>query len=339
MRNRIAIVFSLIVFFSISHDSHSQSIKKVTIVKNFDFYTDEIDSIKSYLTSMGIQNSDVVKDSLTYETLDGSDLLIWNDLSYQSGGIYNEIVDLIFQFYHSGRPVYFIGDDLAYSVINLDSIHASMWTSMLHLYGEANFNFTDSVTIVNHTHPVTNGFYGSAENFSYTLDIDGAMQTYTGEVVLARSGDYDAILAYNGLPAKVLTQNCLTYLGGVHESVEERKKIFQNGIQWLLNLSTEVNDNPPINEFNLSQNFPNPFNGQTNIRYSLMNRDHVTLKLFDALGREVATLEDGLKESGVHNFSFSIHQLTNHYPLSSGIYYYQLKSGAFSITKKFILLK
>ena len=74
-------------------------------------------------------------------------------------------------------------------------------------------------------------------------------------------------------------------------------------------------------DFTLTQNFPNPFNPATTIGYRIANRSRVTLKVFDAAGREIATLVDGQKEAGTHSISF------NASGLSSGTYFCQLTAG------------
>ncbi|OGU65976.1 MAG: hypothetical protein A2X62_08165 [Stygiobacter sp. GWC2_38_9] len=88
-------------------------------------------------------------------------------------------------------------------------------------------------------------------------------------------------------------------------------------------------------QFSLAQNYPNPFNPETTIKYQLPVSGHVTLKVFDMLGKEVATLVDEYKQAGTHNSQFSI--LNSQ--LASGTYLYQLKAGGFVLTKKFLLMK
>jgi hypothetical protein len=108
-------------------------------------------------------------------------------------------------------------------------------------------------------------------------------------------------------------------------------------------------------QFSLEQNYPNPFNPSTTIKYSIPsvmvrqahhdNADvtlsqsksdiHVTLKIYDILGREVATLVDEYQKPGTYNYQLS----TSNYQLSSGVYFYKLQSGSFTQTKKLILLK
>ena len=87
--------------------------------------------------------------------------------------------------------------------------------------------------------------------------------------------------------------------------------------------------------FSLEQNYPNPFNPSTNITYNLADREFVTLKVYDLLGNEVATLVNEEKQAGSYNVPFSMNNLK----LSSGTYFYRLQAGNFVETKKMILLK
>ena len=86
-------------------------------------------------------------------------------------------------------------------------------------------------------------------------------------------------------------------------------------------------------EFSLSQNYPNPFNPATKISWQSPVGSWQTLKIYDALGNEVATLVDEYKPAGRYEDEFSAVKL------STGIYFYQLKAGDFIQTKKMILLK
>ncbi len=86
-------------------------------------------------------------------------------------------------------------------------------------------------------------------------------------------------------------------------------------------------------EFSLSQNYPNPFNPNTVISFQLSVNSHVTLKVFDVNGREVATLLEGEMAAGSHSVSFAPHDL------AGGIYFYQLTAGKFSQTRKAVLIQ
>ena len=85
--------------------------------------------------------------------------------------------------------------------------------------------------------------------------------------------------------------------------------------------------------FSLSQNYPNPFNPTTTIRFSIAKLSIVDLKIYDLLGREEETLVDGPMEAGIHGVTFDATSL------ASGIYFYRLKAGSFTATKKLVLLK
>ena len=93
----------------------------------------------------------------------------------------------------------------------------------------------------------------------------------------------------------------------------------------------EVNTTAPA-QFSLSQNYPNPFNPSTVIKYSIPVSGHITLKVYDVLGRLASTLVNEEKPAG----EYSVDYKTN---LSSGIYYYTLTSGSYSETKKMTILK
>jgi Secretion system C-terminal sorting domain len=88
-----------------------------------------------------------------------------------------------------------------------------------------------------------------------------------------------------------------------------------------------------INEFSLSQNYPNPFNPVTNIKYSLPQNEFVTLKVFNTLGEEVATLVKKQLPAGNYTVKFGAGNLP------SGVYIYKLTAGVYSNTKKLLLLK
>ena len=93
-------------------------------------------------------------------------------------------------------------------------------------------------------------------------------------------------------------------------------------------------DSPSVPaSYSLSQNYPNPFNPTTQITYQLKNAQHVRLTVYDITGREVALLVNQMQSAGKHTVTF---QGDN---LSTGIYFYRLKAGNFSSTRKMILLK
>ncbi|RJQ64641.1 MAG: T9SS C-terminal target domain-containing protein [Stygiobacter sp.] len=99
--------------------------------------------------------------------------------------------------------------------------------------------------------------------------------------------------------------------------------------------------------FSLEQNYPNPFNPETTIRYQIAPLNlpkgetsvHVTLKVYDVLGREVATLVDEVKQPGKYVATFNSRHLERSRKMSSGVYFYILQAGEYISTKKMVLLK
>jgi hypothetical protein len=95
---------------------------------------------------------------------------------------------------------------------------------------------------------------------------------------------------------------------------------------------SETEDEIP-NNYVLHSNYPNPYNNSTKIDYEIPVQSNVSIILYDALGREVATLVNEVKPSGKHQFSFVENNLV------SGVYFYTLRAGNYTQTKKMILLK
>lgn len=90
--------------------------------------------------------------------------------------------------------------------------------------------------------------------------------------------------------------------------------------------------------FELHQNYPNPFNPSTTIRFSLPRPTHISLKVYDALGRDVATLVDEIRNEGVYNTEWN-GRTDDGFRAASGLYFYRIVAGSFVQTKKMILLK
>jgi len=95
-----------------------------------------------------------------------------------------------------------------------------------------------------------------------------------------------------------------------------------------------ISDEAPIaTRFELGQNYPNPFNPTTHIRFNIPETANAKLTVFNVMGEEVATLVNGVMQSGGHTVSW------NAANMPTGVYFYQLQSGNFSQTKKLLLVK
>ncbi len=143
-------------------------------------------------------------------------------------------------------------------------------------------------------------------------------KTWTQKIVSDRAERFDDIVFPTKKTGWALTTTGLYYTnnnGGVATNVAQEKNL-------------------PTN-FQLFQNYPNPFNPETIIRFQFSELAFVTLKVFDALGREVAVLVNEFRQPGIHNSTFNI----NNYSLPSGTYFYRLTAGDYSSTQKMVLLK
>jgi choice-of-anchor B domain-containing protein len=99
------------------------------------------------------------------------------------------------------------------------------------------------------------------------------------------------------------------------------------------NLVGNINNENLPKDYSLKQNYPNPFNPVTKIEYSLPENTHAVIKIYDILGKEIATITDKFETAGNH---FVIYDASR---LSSGIYFYTLKAGEYVSTKKMTLIK
>jgi len=111
----------------------------------------------------------------------------------------------------------------------------------------------------------------------------------------------------------------------------------EGGGVWRRPLSEMITDVESISEFpqhfSLEQNYPNPFNPSTTISYQFPTQSHVTLKVYDVLGHEVATLLNEEKPAGAYTVRWDANGV------ASGVYFYRMSAGSFVDVKKLVLLK
>tara|TARA_Y100000816_G_C25697779_1_gene368862 strand:- start:3 stop:386 length:384 start_codon:yes stop_codon:yes gene_type:complete len=107
----------------------------------------------------------------------------------------------------------------------------------------------------------------------------------------------------------------------------------------IVQLSTLSNDNANVAErFMLHQNFPNPFNPITTLRYDLPKDSFVIIRVFDMSGNKVKTLVNEVQNSGYKSIQWNATDNQGQ-PVSAGVYLYSIEAGEFRQTKKMILLK
>jgi hypothetical protein len=116
--------------------------------------------------------------------------------------------------------------------------------------------------------------------------------------------------------------------------VNNKDDVVEAAIEWI-NISTSVdeNNNEMILDYHLENNYPNPFNPTTKIKYQIPKVSFVTLKIYDVLGNEVITLVETEKSAGEYEVVFNAQNLP------SGIYFYSLIVGNFTKTRNMIFLK
>ncbi len=124
----------------------------------------------------------------------------------------------------------------------------------------------------------------------------------------------------------------LAVAAGVDENeMLANMQLAQQKYNQIVSVESDVNNIP--NDFLLEQNYPNPFNPSTKISFGLPQRSSVVLKVFNALGQEVAELVNESLEAGTHSYNFDASKLT------SGVYIYSLQTDAGVISKKMTLVK
>ncbi|HOI29063.1 MAG TPA: T9SS type A sorting domain-containing protein [Melioribacteraceae bacterium] len=158
-------------------------------------------------------------------------------------------------------------------------------------------------------------------------DPGGVDYGYVPYPIVANDGQHYG-KAVNAPPTNLLGQS----LADAAVSASDHLPVFAD---ILFGVPSTVDESGIPVQFDLRQNYPNPFNPSTTIHYRIESPGHVTLKVYDFIGREVATLVDQFQLPGIYNSNFSSGDLG----LTSGIYFYRIVCGNFSSTKKMILIK
>jgi hypothetical protein len=189
----------------------------------------------------------------------------------------------------------------------------------------------------------SNGFYRSTDGGTWTLvglnSINVLCLTVSGNnvfagtdngVYLSTNNGTNWILKNQGITTvphieSILIANTYIFIGTNGESVWRRTLAESIGIS---NISTEI-----PSSYSLSQNYPNPFNPATTIKFALTKNDYTSIKVFDMLGKEVATLVNEKLNAGTYSVDWN----ASDYP--SGVYFYCLKTKEFTDTKRMILIK
>jgi hypothetical protein len=141
------------------------------------------------------------------------------------------------------------------------------------------------------------------------------------------NGDYIGITAYNNKVRPVWTASLGYGYSNLYTAIIDT---FTIGVR-------SISSSEP-GTFMLYQNYPNPFNPVTTIRYQIKDSRFVTLKVYDVLGKEIATLVNEFQKAGTYETQFPNNQYTIN-QLASGVYFYRIRAEDYSDTKKLMLLK
>lgn len=153
----------------------------------------------------------------------------------------------------------------------------------------------------------------------------------------------DSILTYSTGPSVSAIKadngtSRVVYLGFGLEQIDDRAirdTLFARSVNWLTEnvvVGTRHQENIQY-DFNLDQNYPNPFNPTTKIKYSVPSESFTTLKVYDVLGNEVASLVNERRQAGSYEVEY------NAANLASGIYFYKLQSSGAVLVRKMVVLK
>jgi len=180
-------------------------------------------------------------------------------------------------------------------------------------------------------------FYTNTGDVSMSWDIGSMPEDMTIHLVDQITLDTVDIRAVGSYTFALVEKGGFSATGSTSPALYPR--IGQNRFKVLVNsITVSVDEELLPFQYALHQNYPNPFNPTTTLRYDIPENSHVTITIYDMLGRQVKTLINQTQDAG---FKSVIWNATNDYgkPVSAGVYLYQIHAGEFVQTKKMVLLK
>jgi len=152
-------------------------------------------------------------------------------------------------------------------------------------------------------------------------------------VQLFDDGAHDDSLAADGIFSNSwVFPDSNSYSISLTLTMHDTLRFEMTGVKELVTSVRDISESRPLT-FGLLQNYPNPFNPTTRIQFSVVSRQFTVLKIFDILGREVATLVNEELNSGSYNITLDASEF------ASGVYFYRLQAGEFIETKKLVLMR
>ncbi|UCG51965.1 MAG: T9SS type A sorting domain-containing protein [Candidatus Latescibacterota bacterium] len=297
--------------------------------------------------------------------------ILWNSGTLSSGTIgdgitYSKSDDfaVLFEFLDERdgpAGIYISGDDVAHEWRYLAGPNA---LAVKNTYMNFDLVHGNHVALGEPLSPLVIGQPGSL--FDHTTGPDtlvayGGCPSINDFDVLVATGGAIVAAAYSNNPANgaVLVQSTVNQADSIARVVlsgfsyhfihDDRRKVLMDRVEhlgdiltWLENDLGEVTDVPdvPVFENSLAQNHPNPFNPVTTIDYSIHDRGHVSIRVYDVRGKLVRTLVDEIKTPRAGGYSVEWNGRNDlGQPVSSGVYFYRMTAPGFVKTKKTVLLK
>ncbi len=227
--------------------------------------------------------------------------------------------------------------DAGFSWVKSDTLSPRLWVGSLFASGNRFFLSSESSTGVVFVSDDAGATWRSLNKNLTNVTVcsfgGGNGRVFAGTdhgVYVLSENDSSWIPVNSGLPVSpvyAITYSDSTLFAGVNG-----KGVWREPIESVLAGVSNKIVRPP-SEFLLEQNYPNPFNPTTNIGYRIADVGFVTLKVYDVLGRRVATLVNKVEQPGSYRVQF------NGSNLASGVYFYRLDAGGFVKTMKMLLLK
>ena len=286
---------------------------------------------------------------------------IWMKTYYDPGVTEGkDILELPDKGFIIAGPTWY-GTDLDYSasyIIRTDSLGNRLWTKSYNINGNANCNAIATSPEGGFVIAFQSYIIGTSNSESYLLNINGNGDSVwvkkfdlnkpylinsikriidgyimTGDSAIIKTDFNGNTIWYSnidgeGLSVKQTSDNGYVVSGNIDGNLGILLvKSDKNGIT-----SVDKTISTP-NKYSLYQNYPNPFNPTTSINFSVPKSGLVKIKVYDLLGREVATLVNENKPAGNYHMQFNASKLV------SGVYFYRMESGSYTQTKKLLLLK
>ncbi len=302
-------------------------------------------SAKNYANAVGITLNNIYsgtygivsRSALQQGMIDLSNFKIisWTGANHKPAFIPQE-VDNLKQYLDYGGKLFITGQDIGSDVF-LPTGQSQFAQSFYNNYLKANFvEDISNLFIIRgiNNDPISHGLQIIADGTIYGLSLDKIAPADTTASVCFQYFNGPDIA---GIKVETETHGVVYLAFGLEQVATQsvRDTILSRSIAWLSDIVTNTGsyDYGVVNNFSLEQNYPNPFNPFTSIRYQVPEHSMVSIKVFDILGKEVATLVNEQKEAGSYVVEF------NALNFASGIYFYKMTAGDFTSVKKMSLLK